>query len=88
MKKVTTKSGAVYVVNEKDGFWKKNNDPVERILFCHGVYPEDLIKWHNKEPYDQQPISQGTHLYIGSKDVWWLSTPIVSVEEIEDVESI
>jgi len=88
MKKVTTKSGAVYLIDEERSFWKKNNDPWERTYWAHGVYPEDFIRWHNKEPYDHQPIAPGVHLYIGCRGSWWLSTPIISVEEIEHVESV
>lgn len=86
-KKVTTKSGSIYLIDEERGFWKKNNDFGERIWWAYGIYGEDVAKWFNKEELDKQPIKPGVHLCIGGRDVWWISTPIVSVEEIEDVES-
>lgn len=86
-KKVTTKSGAVYLIDEERGWWKKNKDPWERTWWAYGVYPEDVHKWANQEELDKQPIEPGVHLSIGARDIWWFSTPIVSVEEIEYVES-
>lgn len=83
IQKITTKSGSFYFIDEDRGFWRKNSEQIERIFYAHGIYPEDLIKWHNKEPYEKQPIKVGTHLHIGSRDVWWLSTPIVSIEEVD-----
>lgn len=79
-RKITTTSGAVYHITD-GGFWSKNDGDYDTIVFAHGVTQEQLrtCKYFNELEHDE--IKVGNHLYISSFDLWWLSTPIVSVEE-------
>ena len=44
------------------------------------------MKWYNHEEFNKLPLQVGAHLFItGGMDNWWMSTPIVSIEDIEDV---
>lgn len=81
MKKLTTRSGSVYFIDEESSFWRKNNDQWERIWQMHCIHPEDFMKWNNKEEYERLPLQVGKKLYIAGRDIWWLSTEIVSIEE-------
>lgn len=87
IQKVTTKSGSVYLIDQERHFWKKNDDPWERIWQMYCINPEDFLKWNNKEEYEKLPLQTGKKLYITSRDIWWLSTEIISIEEVEHVES-
>jgi hypothetical protein len=64
-----------------DGFWKKNDGHYDRAVFAHGVTSEDLRTAKSLDKLGVSDIEVGNHLYIGSFDMWWLSTPIVSIEE-------
>jgi hypothetical protein len=84
MKKITTKSGAVYLIDNARGFWKKNDSDWDRTYWAYSVYGEDLSKWANQEEVEHLEIQVGAHLYIGSKNMWWMSTKIKKIEEVDD----
>jgi hypothetical protein len=79
-KKITTKSGANYYITD-DGLWWKNDGHYQRRLFAYGVTPEDLRTSKSVDELEAAEIEVGNHLHIGGFDSWWLSTPIVSIEE-------
>lgn len=79
-----TASGSEYEVDFDKQLWKKNGGPSERIWWAHGVDSEEANKckdWSDVEVAPRTNIREGVHLYIGSRDVWWLSTPIKEVIE-------
>jgi hypothetical protein len=81
--KVTTESGSVYEINERGIMTKYNAGG-------HGV--DSWKIWQMKAvptgvksmkevwdlPYSEPEI--GKLLYVGGKDGWWLSTPVVRIE--------
>lgn len=79
-KKITTTSGANYYITD-DGLWCKNYGAFQRRLFAHGVTPEDLRTTKRVDELEVAAIEVGNHLHVGGFDSWWLSTPIVSIEE-------
>jgi hypothetical protein len=91
VKKVVTNSGSVYLIDEEHRSWRKNNEPIERIWWCKAFVIDNAPNaktWADiSEAAEDRFPEVGEHLYIGARDVWYLSTPIISVEEIEDVES-
>lgn len=87
MKKVTTKSGSFYIIDEKRNWWTKNDSRLEggRLQYFYCVHPEDYMNWYNNQEFTKLPLQVGAHLFItGGTDNWWMSTPIVSIEEVED----
>lgn len=77
-----TDSGAEYEVDYDKQLWKKNGGASERIWWVRGVDPEAVKEcrgWADVEASPEVEIRVGVRLYIGSRDVWWLSTPIKEV---------
>ena len=89
--KITTNTGSVYTIKRgicqksKDGYvidtfkvWvmKQNKDVEAKAL---------MLPWQDGEQWET--ISRptiGRHMYVAGKDVWWITTPVVSVEDEED----
>lgn len=79
---VTTESGAVYEIDTYAQFWRKNQSSVERIWWCYGIPHEEALKltgWPAMTGVKQAIPKVGEHLYIGSRDVWWISSPVTKV---------
>lgn len=81
--RVLTKSGSVYEIDDS-GILKKY-DSAGRGLDAWKIYhmkavPLDVIDM--KEIWDMPPSKPevGKRLYVGGKDGWWLSTPVVRIE--------
>lgn len=80
--KITTESGAVYTT--EDGFWKKNDGYWNKIWRLHCISNEDIEAakgWSDIFEAEPQPLQVGMRLYASSRDEYWLSTPIASIEE-------
>lgn len=79
--KVDTLGGSSYFISTEYGWWRKNEGSWERIWWAHGVSPETdtLIAARDAK---QLPIEVGNLLYIGSRDIWWLSTVIEKVSTV------
>jgi hypothetical protein len=83
---LTTESGSMY--NLDGGFCIKNGEFQFKIWWAYcfelteGMRTNDL-----PQPFDEKdtgrrlPLQVGKCMYIGGKDGWWVSTPIVSIEE-------
>lgn len=83
--KITTKTGAVYKLH--DGLWKKNGGPYNRTWsnFCvSNETLENAKTWDDVHNSEHLPIQVGLCMYIAGRDEWYLSTPIVSIEETDD----
>ena len=78
--KITTATGSYYVID--NGFWNKNGGSWERVWWAHCIPDTPYASWSAIEMAEHKPIQGGLRMYIGSWDVWWVSTPIVSIEEI------
>ena len=89
MFKITTSTGSVYRVDTDRGLWKKNDGPWARLWGLSSVSPDlfgkgltlNEILAQSKTDAIPEPRE---HLYVASSEVWWLSTPVASVEEIDD----
>lgn len=85
--KVTTTTGSVYTIDTVTGEWDKNGwDTHQKITALKsGVWDgdhrnlPDFWDW----PEVDKPI-EGESMYIHGRGLhdWWLTTPVVSVEEI------
>lgn len=82
MLEVITEAGSVYRIDLINRFWRKNDGPFERLsdlqvgtALCWPV--EDPESWS-----DAKMPEVGKHMYIASKDSRWVSTKIVSIEEL------
>jgi hypothetical protein len=81
--KITTESGSVYQINER-GIMTKYNSSGHGVdswkIWQMKAVPTDVSSM--KEvwdlPYSEPEI--GKLLYVGGKDGWWLSTPVVRIE--------
>ena len=86
-KKVTTATGSVYLVDYENRFWKKNNEPTERLWFLQqSAVPASEIEypWVNRDKWEDVEVPEiGKHMYIASRDVWYISTEVVSVEDVK-----
>lgn len=94
-KRFTTSTGSTYEVID-DERWRKNHGWLDRLWEFAAVPPwednrseavrQGLIEWSRKNGDMMRWPEVGECLYIMSRDVWWLSTPIVEIEEWEENE--
>lgn len=83
VKKVETQSGSTYLIDEERGFWKKNNDSWERIWWAYSV-PASIGSFKAAyETEEKLSLTVGFRMYIGSREVWWLTSVIESITEVE-----
>ncbi len=77
--KVTTASGRIYDIDLTDGFWSRSP----------GFYPERIwmlragkekVHPSKGEWEDRMPVV-GEHMHVAARDVWYVSTAIVSIED-------
>jgi hypothetical protein len=91
---VTTETGSFYEI--KDGFWRKNNGSINKTWFMYCV-AEDIheIKrleginaaWAAVHAAEELPLTVGMSMYIYGRHESYLSTPIVSIKEINSDRS-
>lgn len=81
--RILTKSGSVYEIDDS-GILKKYDSSGRGIdawkIYQMKAVPLDVVDI--KEIWDM-PSSEpevGKRLYVGGKDGWWLSTPVVRIE--------
>jgi hypothetical protein len=81
--KITTESGSVYEIDER-GIMTKYNAEGRGIdawkIWQMKAVPTDVrdMKEVWDLPYSEPEI--GKLFYVGGKDGWWLSTPVVRIE--------
>lgn len=86
--KVTTTTGSVYTIDTDTGEWNKNGWDYHSTLSMlrsgewDGTYGgvKEVASW----PDVEKPVV-GESMYIHGRgfEDWWVTTPVVSVEEIE-----
>ena len=79
---------SVYWVDLEGGFWRKNQGGLER-LWGFGALPggaEDGIPdWSEvRDALEERDPVIGERLYVSSRDLWYLSSPIERIEYGED----
>lgn len=90
IQKITTKSGTVYQI--ANGRCQRGDGAYSYFTLIQKPYcikNEDLegvTTWKEIYALEKHPVQVGMCLYVSGRDEWWLSTPITSIEEIEDVE--
>lgn len=99
--KVITESGADYMVDTDRGFWNHRGTGIERIWSFQSApeSPELLVPWaydgygnsfgEQVEGSPWHPVTEpvmGERMYLASRDYWRISTVVVSIEEVPDVE--
>lgn len=82
VKKVETEGGSHYLIDEEYGWWRKNSDSWERLWWSYCV-PVEVDSFLAARDHEKLPLSVGFRMYIGSRDLWWLSSPIVKITEVE-----
>ncbi len=83
--KITTQSGSTYVT--LNGYWKKNDGLVNKAWRFSCISDEDLANaanWPDLYDAEPHPIKVGLRILATAKDEAWLSTPITSIEEVDD----
>lgn len=86
MQTITTKSGSIYILD--GGRCSKNDNIMFSLVkepYC--IDMEDVKgaqSWDAIWAAPSHPIQVGMLLYVHGRDEWWVSTPIVSIEETND----
>lgn len=89
--KVTTTTGSVYEIDTDTGWWLKNGEELHSELSALRVGEWDGTRT-NIPDYSSWPEVDkpevGKNMYIRGRDQWdwWLTTPVVSVEEVDSWE--
>lgn len=94
-KRFTTSTGSTYEVVDEDR-WRKSHGWFDQLWEFAAVPPWEgnrsevvkagLIEWSRKNGDMMRWPEVGECLFIMSRDAWWLSTPIVKIEEWEEDE--
>lgn len=78
---VTTASGREYWLDLDHLFWRRSSDPIERLVDLQ-VGTRLVWPWQDPESWtaaDRPEI--GKHLYIASREVWYVTTTVVGIRE-------
>jgi hypothetical protein len=82
--KITTESGSVYEIDERGILTKYNANGVGIDAFKIWQMKAVPVYVETMEEIWDMPAGEpevGKLLYVGGKDGWWLSTPVVRIEE-------
>lgn len=88
--KITTKSGSYYTIDR--GYFAKNKTEWHSIqeLYFFDLGDIGIIRYWTEffaKAKDMEKTYEpevGKYMYISGRDVWWISTEIVSVEELSN----
>ncbi len=89
MIELVTSTGAKYHIDLENQFWRKTSRDGHvgywDRLWGYKRSPEfpKGFPWEADTGWESELPEVGQHLYITSRDQWWISTPIVEVNEIE-----
>lgn len=82
MLRFTTATGATYDVDLENSFWRKREGSWQRLWGAPQAGKVKAFPWEAPDDwFDRLPV-EGEHLFVTSRDLWWVSTPVVSIEEI------
>lgn len=85
MLKFTTETGRVYYIDLEGGFWFRSPYFSTQRLWDIRAGSEKVWPWDKPEVWEDRVPEVGEHLYIASREVWFVSTLIVSIEEVENL---
>lgn len=77
--RITTATGSYYVID--NGLWSKNGGEWAALMWAYSIAESQYSSWKEINAAEHLPIQIGQHLCIGGFNGWWVSTPIVSIEE-------
>ena len=89
--KVTTKSGSSYIIDERricnkydaDGFMVDTF----KVMSLKALPGIDVYSWSEiGEMSEGEPVV-GWRMYISGLNVWWITTPVVSIEKFGESEN-
>lgn len=97
MIKATTSTGAIYYLpSEGRRLYKVKNgrivggyyDSIWSMKYSTLVAGEEgfNLPWHSPEVWKDGLPVVGKHFYVATRNEWWVTTPIVSVEEVDESE--
>lgn len=82
---LTTETGRVYLIDLERGFWSRSPfDYTNRIWAIKAGKVKAWPTQENAEHWRDGVPELGEHLYIKGYDLWYVSTPIVRIEEKGD----
>lgn len=84
MKRVTTSTGSVYEF--VDGFVLKNGYMLGSVIVLMASENPINYPWVANDGWEDRFPEVGEHMYVNTLREWWISTPIVSIEEVDDNE--
>ena len=88
---VTTKTGSQYLIDVEAQFWAKNREQWNRtwnlkIVDREAVaeLPDDASVWEYIEDQERVELPVvGKAFYITGRDFWYVTTTVVSIEEVD-----
>lgn len=78
--KITTETGSYYVID--NGYWSKNGGELSTLMWAHCVEDRPYDGIGELSQSEQLPLQVGKSMYLGGYSLWWVSTFIVSIEEV------
>ena len=86
MFRVTTLSGSVYEIDVDGAFFRKLGPRAQdgwQRLWTFQSAPADGLKPHlDREWRDVVEPVVGEYMFLGSRDLWWSSTPVTKIERV------
>lgn len=83
--KITTATGSTYTFNER-GICVKHDSEGRGIdafkLYSVKALPDEVSSLQEIYDLSESAPEVGKRLYVGGKDGWWISTPVVSIEPL------
>lgn len=84
---VTTESGRHYWIDTEERLWKRISrsgiPEFTESIWALKVGAVLAYPWHAPELWQDADVPVvGKHLFISSRDVWYVSTKVVSIEEV------
>lgn len=73
-----------------DGWWavwdlKQSNDNLNlKEIGFQSPWEEGQTSWDDVSWTTPELLTPGRHMYIRGRETWWITTPVVSVEDEED----
>jgi hypothetical protein len=83
--KVTTSNGRIYDIDLDGQFWARSPRFYPHRIWSLQAGKEKVVPWQG-EWEDRMP-EIGEHMHVGDRDEWYVSNPVVSIEEWEGPES-
>jgi hypothetical protein len=83
--RIITESGSTYTINER-GICTKHDSSGRGVdafkVYITKAIPDSTSSMPEIHALPESAPEVGKRLYVGSKDGWWLSTLVVSIEKL------